>query len=50
MNIFSYDIRGGGTVSKRKRISFLLNSSNIDVCFLQETKISNFNNLYAKSF
>lgn len=43
MNIFSYNIRGGRVVSKRKRIIYFLNSSKVDVCFIQETKLSCFN-------
>lgn len=50
MIILSYNIRGGGIVSNRKRISYLLNSCKVDVCFLQETKITNFNDSYANSF
>lgn len=50
MNLISYNIRGGVFISKRKRISFLLNSSKVDICFLQETKLSSFNDNLAKSF
>ncbi|XP_058760649.1 uncharacterized protein LOC131633997 [Vicia villosa] len=50
MNIVTYNIRGGGNYSKRKKISFLLCSGKIDVCFLQETKIDCVTDSIAKSF
>lgn len=49
MNLLSYNIRGGGSSSKRKRIGFLNQFLNIDVCFLQETKLSFFNDDLASS-
>lgn len=50
MNLIAYNIRGGGVPSKRKHISFLLKSSNFDVCFLQETKLQCFSDMLAFSF
>ncbi|XP_058785888.1 uncharacterized protein LOC131660624 [Vicia villosa] len=50
MNLLSFNIRGGGSFSKRKRVSFLIQSNNIDVCFVQETKLSDFNDVIAGSF
>lgn len=35
---------------KRKRISYLLNKEKVDVCFLQETKVKEFNDSFANSF
>lgn len=50
MILISYNIRQGGILSKGKRISFLLNSNKVDVCFIQETKWSSFNENIANSF
>src|SRR3954468_10495952 len=50
MNLLSYNIRGGGALSKRKRVSFLIQSFNIDICLLQETKIPCFSDIFAKNF
>ncbi|XP_058732979.1 uncharacterized protein LOC131604562 [Vicia villosa] len=50
MNLLSYNIRGGGTLSKRKRVSFLVQSFSIDICFIQETKLPCFNETFAKNF
>ncbi|XP_058726795.1 uncharacterized protein LOC131598187 [Vicia villosa] len=50
MNLLTYNIRGGGALSKRKRVSFLLQSLKIDICLLQETKIPCFSDSLAKSF
>lgn len=50
MNILSYNIRGGGCLSKRKRVSFLLQFSKVEVCFIQETKLDGFNYNLAKYF
>lgn len=49
MNIISYNIRGGGNASKRRRVSFLLKSEKVDVCFIQETKLSCFSDILAHS-
>ncbi|XP_058776661.1 uncharacterized protein LOC131650982 [Vicia villosa] len=49
MNLLSYNIRGGMS-SKRKRVSYLIKSNNIDVCFIQETKLSGFNDYLAGAF
>lgn len=35
---------------KRKRVSFLITSGNFDIFFLQETKLSCFDDIVAKSF
>lgn len=50
MNILSYNIKRGGSISKRKRVNFLLNSSRVDICFLQETNLGSFNDNLARSF
>lgn len=50
MNLLSYNIRGGGASSKRRRFDFLIQSNKIDVCFIQETKFSSFNDALACSF
>ncbi|XP_058742529.1 uncharacterized protein LOC131615027 [Vicia villosa] len=50
MNVLSYNIRGGCMSSKRKRVSFLIQSNNIDVCFIQETKLHVFNESLACDF
>lgn len=50
MNLLSYNIRGGGSPSKRRRISFILQSSKVNVCFIQETKQSAFSDILASSF
>ncbi|CAL5195683.1 unnamed protein product [Lathyrus oleraceus] len=42
MNILSLNIRGGGSRTKRKRVSFLIQSSKFDICLLQETKTKQF--------
>ncbi|XP_058761236.1 uncharacterized protein LOC131634588 [Vicia villosa] len=49
MNLISYNIRGGGALSKRKRISVLLKVSKVDLCFIQETKLPCFNDNLASS-
>lgn len=35
MIIMSYNIRGGGSKIKRKRIDYLVRSGKADVCFIQ---------------
>lgn len=50
MNILPFNIRGGGSLIKRKRVSYLISSGNFNVCFLQETKLSSFDDDVAKSF
>lgn len=40
MNILSYNIRGGGILSKRKRFSFLWNTSKVEVFLIQKSKLS----------
>lgn len=50
MNLLSLNIKGGGLSSKRRRVSFLLQSKNIDICFLQETKLLVFSDLFARAF
>lgn len=39
MNLMLYNIRGDGIPSKGKRVSFLIQSNRIEVCFIQETKL-----------
>lgn len=43
MIVVSYNIKEGGSVIKRKRIGLLNQFRKADVCFLQETKLQNFN-------
>ncbi|XP_058734029.1 uncharacterized protein LOC131605721 [Vicia villosa] len=38
--ILSYNIRGGGNRAKRKRVGFLIQKGDVDICFIQETKLS----------
>ncbi|XP_058783757.1 uncharacterized protein LOC131658488 [Vicia villosa] len=40
MIILSYNLRGGGNQTKRKRVDFLIQKSDVDLCFIQETKLS----------
>lgn len=49
MNIVSLNIRegGGGSKLKRKRINFIIHSRKFDICFLQETKIKDFDGICA---
>lgn len=49
MNLLSYNIRGGGINAKRKRISYLIQSGNIDLCFIQESKFTSFDESLAWS-
>lgn len=41
MIIISYNIRGGGSRTKRKRVVFLVQKGEADVIFIQETKLCN---------
>lgn len=50
MKLLSYNIRGGGLSSKRERISFLIQSNMTKIGFLQETKITCFDDCMARSF
>lgn len=50
MNILSLNIIRGRRKIKRKRISFLIQSGNTDLCFLQEVKLSAFDNVLAVEF
>ncbi|CAK8541086.1 unnamed protein product [Lathyrus sativus] len=40
MNILSINIRGGGSIVKRKRLAHLIQSGKVDIFFVQETKLS----------
>ncbi|XP_058775212.1 uncharacterized protein LOC131649467 [Vicia villosa] len=40
MIILSYNIRGGGNRAKRKRVGFLIQKGDVDLCFIQEKKLS----------
>lgn len=42
MIVVTHNIRGGGSVIKKKRIGFLNQSGKMDVCFLHETKLQKF--------
>lgn len=50
MNILYYNIKGGGSSIKKKIINYLINSGNIDIFFLQETKMTYFDDGMARSF
>ncbi|XP_058741630.1 uncharacterized protein LOC131614017 [Vicia villosa] len=39
MIVVSYNIRGGGSRIKRKRVGFLIQKEDTDVCFIQESKL-----------
>ncbi|XP_058767708.1 uncharacterized protein LOC131641427 [Vicia villosa] len=39
MIIVSYNIRGGGSRLKRKRIGYMIQKEGVDVCFIQESKL-----------
>ncbi|XP_058759850.1 uncharacterized protein LOC131633146 [Vicia villosa] len=41
-------MRGGGSSAKRKRVGFLLQRGEADVCFLQETKLTNMSSSVVK--
>lgn len=49
MNIFSYNIRGGGISSKIRRVSYLIQANKIDLCFIQDTKLTSFCDIVASS-
>ncbi|XP_058768181.1 uncharacterized protein LOC131641903 [Vicia villosa] len=40
MIILSLNIRGGGNWAKRKRVGFLIQKGDVDLCFIRETKLS----------
>ncbi|XP_058762952.1 uncharacterized protein LOC131636352 [Vicia villosa] len=40
MIIFSLNLRGGGSRAKRKRVGYHIQKGEVDVCFIQETKLS----------
>ncbi|XP_058775967.1 uncharacterized protein LOC131650266 [Vicia villosa] len=40
MIIFSLNIRGGGSRAKRKRVGYHIQKGDVDICFIQETKLS----------
>ncbi|XP_058726438.1 uncharacterized protein LOC131597788 [Vicia villosa] len=48
MIVLSYNIRGGGSRAKRKRVGLLIQKEDADVCFIQETKLSGINLCYVK--
>lgn len=39
MNILSYNIKGCGSFSKKKRLAQLVRRKDFDVCFIQKTKL-----------
>lgn len=39
MIILSYNVRGGGNRIKRKRVGFLIQKGEVDVVFIQESKL-----------
>ncbi|XP_058725895.1 uncharacterized protein LOC131597199 [Vicia villosa] len=40
MIIFSLNLRGGGSRAKRKRVGYHIPKGDVDICFIQETKLS----------
>ncbi|XP_058782487.1 uncharacterized protein LOC131656963 [Vicia villosa] len=40
MIIFSLNLRGGGNRAKRKRVGYLVQKGDVDICFIQEIKLS----------
>src|SRR4051812_23689770 len=40
MIILSLNMRGGGSRVKRKRVGFHIQKGDVDICFIQETKLS----------
>ncbi|CAK8544879.1 unnamed protein product [Lathyrus sativus] len=50
MNCITYNIRGGGTSTKRRRIRETINKGKTDICFIQETKRQNMTEEFVKSF
>src|SRR3954470_15631087 len=50
MIIGTLNIRGGVNALKRRRVNSLINKGQADIFLLQETKISNMNEVWAKSF
>ncbi|XP_058775210.1 uncharacterized protein LOC131649465 [Vicia villosa] len=40
MIIFSLNLRGGGSRAKRKRVGYHIRKGDVDICFIQETKLS----------
>src|SRR4051812_49232037 len=40
MIIFSLNLRGGGSRAKRKRVGYHIQKGDVDICFIQETKLS----------
>lgn len=49
MKLLSYNIRGAGSVIKKKEVSTLIRKFDIDICFLQETKLENVSEVDARS-
>lgn len=48
MNIISYNIRGCGNTIKKRKLNRLLEKGEVDVCFLQESRIQNLNDKVVK--
>ncbi|XP_058763157.1 uncharacterized protein LOC131636567 [Vicia villosa] len=48
MIIFSLNIRGGGSRAKRKRVRYHIQKGEVDICFIQETKLSGINSNIVK--
>ncbi|CAK8542070.1 unnamed protein product [Lathyrus sativus] len=49
MNIISINIIGCGSIVKRKRLTCLIQSCNVDICFIQETKLEFMDDYLASS-
>lgn len=50
MNILSFNIRGGSSRLKRKRIGYNIQAGKFDLCFLQETKHQTFDSSFVAEF
>lgn len=40
MNLLSTNIKGGSNKVKQKRIAHLIQADKVDICFIQETKLT----------
>lgn len=49
MNTMSFNIKGGGNMVKRRRLSHIIQSCKVDMCFIQESKLSELNDNLAAS-
>src|ERR1044072_8179001 len=50
MNVGTFNIRGGGNSTKRRRIAQIITKEKADLCFFQETKLKKLEERVVKSF